>query len=124
MATITYDAEGPGQGASRPLFVQGPRPIKVVTGKFDFDASYPTGGESISDIADQFANGGFLGCVFEGKGGYIFEVDYTADAEKVKALHFDYDAAADGTAIEVPNATDLSGVTGVRFMAWGYPGMP
>jgi hypothetical protein len=61
-----------------------------------------------------------LGCVFESKGGMTFEVDYTANAEKVKALFADYDAVGDGVLIERANATNLSAVTGVRFLAWGY----
>ena len=119
MATVTFDAAGPGKAGKRPLFVKSPRPVHIVTGTFDFDSSYPTGGEDISSIADAF--GTMLGCIFESKGGYTFSVDYTANAEKVLAYYGNYDAA-DGVLIEVPGSTSLATVTGVRFIAWGYTG--
>ena len=55
---------------------------------------------------------------FEIKSGYVFEYDY---ANKLALAYWaDYDAGADGALIQVANTTDLSGVTGVRFIAWGY----
>jgi len=44
-------------------------------------------------------------------GGYIAEASVSGNTVTVKVYYFDYDAAADGTAIEVPDGTDLSGVT-------------
>jgi len=44
--------------------------------------------------------------------GYICEPASMSDnTVTVKVYYFDYDATADGAAIEVANATDLSGVT-------------
>lgn len=89
--------------------------MMMVTGQFSFDSSYPTGGESISDIADQF--GEFLGIWMEdpvnstGTGKHIV-IDYTADAEK--ALLYTEAAA------EVANASDQSNAASLRFFAWGY----
>lgn len=119
MATITYDSAGPGQAAKRPALVQSSAVMIFVTGKVAFDSSYPTGGEDISDVANQFPRQ-LLGVVWEGSGGYQFETDYTANAEKVKAFYGDNNNAADGPLIEVPNATNLSALTGVRFLAWGW----
>lgn len=120
MATTTYDAgTGPGAGASRPVYSQsGGRALKFVTGTFAFDSSYPTGGESITGIAGQFQE--MLGCIFQSRLGYTFGVDYTAGAQKVLAYYSDYDAVADGALIQVPDTTDLSTVTGVRFIAYGF----
>ena len=58
--------------------------------------------------------------VVQASGGYTAEVaSITGNKVKVKAYYFDYDAAADGVAIEVPDGTDLSGVT-FTILAFGY----
>ena len=89
---------------------------KVVDAEIAFDASYPTGGESLTaamlrlakiETIEPFA-----------KSGYVFEYDYTN--KKMLAYHYDYDAVADGAAIQVADTTDLSAVTGVRIVARGY----
>lgn len=113
MAAVNLDAEGPGRG--RKSQVNGMGVTKLITGTFDFDASYPTGGEDISTIFNEHGN--VKGIVFESKNGYVFDVSYTN--KTVRARHFDYVAAAAGAAVEVPNGTNLSAVTGVRWMAWG-----
>lgn len=113
---ITYDAAGPGEAAVRPALAQSPRVMKFVTGRFNFGASYPAGGVDITGIFNQFAE--LLGIAWETKAGYVFETDYTN--RRVRAFHFNYPAATAGAAVEVPNATNLSSVTGVRFVAWGY----
>ena len=52
-------------------------------------------------------------------GGYLAEVaGIEGNKVKVKVRYFDYDATADGPAIEVPDGTDLSGQT-VRIWAEG-----
>lgn len=94
-----------------------------ISGSFAFDASYPTNGESFVDsasnkIAAFLPKGQVKLVLFEQKAGYVFEYDYTND--KVKAYYADYNAAADGALIEVPNTTDLSALTDVRWIAWGY----
>lgn len=117
--TVSYDrGTGPGAGRTQPVFASSGRTLKFVPGQIAFDDSYPTGGESISAIADEFAE--LLGIFFENKAGYSFSADYTANAEKVLAYHADNDAVADSALIEVPDTTDLEAVTGVRFLAWGH----
>jgi hypothetical protein len=88
------------------------RDMKIETGTIAFDSSYPTGGESITF--------GFTPAVVivESKAGYVFSYDYTN--EKVLAYLADYDAAADGVLIQVGNATNLSALTDVRYVAIGW----
>lgn len=76
---------------------------EIKIGKVTFDASYPTGGYSFT-VPLRYPY-----MVIASGGGYIYEWDRTN--KKLKVLYFDYDAAADGAAVEVPNGTDLSGVT-------------
>lgn len=115
MATITYDAESPGKAAERPVKSRSPRRQILLTGSYAFDNSYPTGGEDISDIFNQFSS--LLGLVIEhpffsaGTGKWV-RIDYTAK----KAMLFTNAA----TPAEVANASDQSGATGLRFVAWGY----
>lgn len=113
MAAVTLNQQTPAKGAFRPAFANGHH--KTVSGTFAFDASYPTGGESISDITAQFRT--CQGIVFQPKGGYVFDADISNN--KVIAYRADYDAAADGPLVQVPNTTDLSALTAVPFFAWG-----
>lgn len=89
--------------------------MKVVTGTFAFDSSYASGGESITDIADEFkglgSTTGMLGVLFQSTAVYNFPVDYTAGAEKVLAYNMASGNQASG---------DLSALTAVPFFAWGY----
>ncbi len=48
--------------------------LKMIVGTIDFDASYPTGGESL-DLSTDIP--GLLAVFIETKGGYVFEYDYT-----------------------------------------------
>ncbi len=142
MPVLTVDAPGGG-----PAQVEGVgSDLRILTGKFDFDNNYPTGGEAM-DLTRYFSQ--VLGVQFETKAGYIFEYDYAAG--KVKALTpraaiantlaASVDAGATavtstaangaivtlagvagvaaGPGAEVANATDLSALVGVRFIAWG-----
>lgn len=112
MAVITFDnAESGSGGAGAPMFSATGRPLRVVTGQFDFDSSYPTGGEDITGIFDKFAS--VLGCVFETRGNRVFETDYTNKKVKVFTA-LNTEAAA---------ASDQSTITDVRFIAWGYSGI-
>ena len=77
----------------------------VLFGTVDFDSSYPTGGETL-DLSGYFDTVQFV--LAEPTSGYVFEYDHTN--LKLKA----YTAGS-----EVSNATDLSAVTGVNFMAVG-----
>jgi hypothetical protein len=97
-----------GRGRTSPLFSAGGRANKVAMGTFDFDSSYPTGGESIADIYNLFRS--CDGVVFQATDGTrLYAVDHAA--QKVKAFT--------ALATEVANATNLSAVTGIRWFAWG-----
>jgi hypothetical protein len=90
--------------------------VNAVVADIAFDSSYPTGGESLTKTDLGFVTGvEFL--LAEPASGYSFEYDHTN--EKLIARYADYDAAADGALIQVPNTTDLSAVTGVRVIAFG-----
>ncbi len=85
------------------------RDTQIYSCSVAFDSSYPTGGEAIifpftPDIV-----------IITPASGYIFEYDYTN--AKILVYYFDYDAVADGAAIQVPNTTDLSALTSVRMIA-------
>jgi hypothetical protein len=120
VATITYDQDAPGRGGSGPVFSVGSGRQKVVTGSFSFDASYPTGGEVITEIFDLFNTGGgvsrLTGMVVEspissaGTGKHS-RIDFTAKKWML------YTNAA--TPAEVANASDQSGAVSLRFIAWG-----
>ena len=88
---------------------------RVRTVDIAFDSSYPTNGEALtaSDLGLSVVDL----VIPSPKSGYVFEYDYANS--KIKAYYADYDAASDGALIEVANATDLSGVTGVRLLAMG-----
>lgn len=119
--TVTSQAEGPGKGATRPLFSANPRAAAVWFGTVDFDASYPTGGEAFNAESESGFSDVFTVQVLP-KNGYVFEyVDSaTAADRKIIARYADYDAAADGALIQVPDTTNLSAVTGVPVIVWGY----
>lgn len=91
-------------------------PTREVTFDFAFDSSYPTGGESLTPNSVGLSE--VKMAVIAPKAGYVFEYDY--DNDKIKAYVGDNDAVADGAMAEVANATDLSGVTGVKCMFKGY----
>ena len=85
----------------------------IVTGKLSFDTSYPTGGEAADIIADIFPKGIVLGCYFEPlKNAAACAAEYVIATKKIIA----YSSAS----TEVVNATNLSTVTGIRFVAVGY----
>lgn len=87
--------------------------VRLVTGTIDFDSSYPTGGESISIPLNEVK-----GMLIENKSGYVFQYDRAN--KKILAYYADCDFAGDKALIEVANATSLSALTGVAFLAWGW----
>lgn len=122
MATVTLDGVGPGRASRRPVVAQAARTLKFVTGTFAFDSSYPTGGEDITEIFDCFKE--LLGIQFSDEGAPI-----TANAKIVNSFPVDYagkkvlafgDDTTTGVPAEVAATTNLSTLTGVRFVAWGY----
>lgn len=162
MGTLNIDADNTGMNDVRNVGMQ----LKTVTGTFDFDSSYPTGGEDF-DLSSYFPKD-VIGAIIFPQDGYIFEYDKAN--KKVKAYHpavahshtaltvNGSETASDVTnfvsitegdstaqsgitvgnagggsdvdintnqvsaspASEVPDTTDLSAVTGVSFVAFGY----
>jgi hypothetical protein len=112
VATVSLDATRAGNS---PVKMAGGRGMTFVTGKFSFDNNYPTGGEDISEIFNQFRE--LLGIWVQdpansaGTGKRVI-VDYAAK----KLLLFDNAAAP----AQVANASDQSGAANLRFIAWGY----
>lgn len=101
--TITKDSGNYGAVFTPQVYAKGD--MKFLTGKVDFDSSYPTGGEAM-DISKFFKN--LLGVTFETKSGYVFEYDYTN--KKVKALerHSVYSAAVDPPSIAAGAIADVA----------------
>ena len=89
----------------------------AVWGTIVLDSSYPTGGEAIA-IADTTNDITLerIDVLFAQGAGYLG--DWDEANQKLIMRYFDYDAGADGAAIQVPNTTDLSSVT-VDFFAIG-----
>lgn len=86
----------------------------LYVGTIAFDSSYPTGGEAI-DISSGNETLEFVHAQIEG--GYAFSWDKAN--QKLIAWYGDYNNASDGVLIEVPNATDLSALTAIDFVAIG-----
>lgn len=87
---------------------------KVTVTDVTFDGSYPTGGEPLSASALGLSSVAFV--LPDGSAdGFVFEYDYAN--ETLKAFFADYDAAADGALIELPDTSAaVDGVT-VRVLA-------
>lgn len=119
MATLTMDNAKTGQGgAGAPILSPSARgPLRVITGKFSFDNSYPTGGEDISGIFDKFSE--CLAVIMQdptGSAGTGKKV--VIDMTNKKAMLYDNAAAP----AQVANLSDQSGAVNLRFIAWGYGG--
>ena len=80
-----------------------------VVGSMDI-ADYETDGIEVSELSGRTVEF----CIFEPNGGYFFQYDYSNN--KVKAYYFDYDAGADGAAIEVGDTVSIN-LTGIKFIA-------
>lgn len=117
MATLTLQADAPGKGAKRPLKAFGGRQVIVGVYSFDFDASYPTGGEDISAIWSDFSDVLAIEVqnpIYGAGTGKNIRVDL---ANK-KLLLYDNAAAP----AQVANASDQSTVVGARLVVHGYGG--
>lgn len=122
MTTLTLDQDAPGQGGSGPIFGSGSMPLKIVTGKFSFDNSYPTGGEVLTSV---FALFNRPGTSTSNLLGIIMEQPIIAGAQTGKFLRVDvtnkkvqlFTNAAPFA--EVANGSDQSLITNLRFIAWG-----
>ena len=98
---------GVGGAASSPMYSLSNQAVKTVAGTLTFDSSYPTGGESITDITGQFKE--VFAVFFEDLSNRIVTFDKTNN----KALVY----TALGT--EAANTSDQSSIA-VRFLAIGY----
>jgi len=85
------------------------------SGRVSGPSSYATGGftvtiNDLSRVDD---------AIVSSTGGYLAEVSsISGNTVTVKVYYFDYGSASAGTAVEVPDGTDLSGVT-FRIIAIG-----
>lgn len=119
--TVTNSAgTGAGAGSSRPVRSQGAADLTVWVGTVAFDDSYPTGGEAFNAESQT----GFRDVEqvwIAPKNGYTFQYVDSATAANRKIKAYWVDTSVDGAAqAEVADTTDLSGVTGVQVMVWGY----
>lgn len=108
MATLTAHAAAPGKASKVKVYGGGSRPVTMRLYQLDFDSSYPTGGESISDIWNDFTE--VLAIFTEQRGARLFEVNYSTK----KLLMY----TAVGT--EATNASNQSTITDVRLWAIGH----
>jgi hypothetical protein len=134
MATITFDDESvydnnttaytttrPG-GARKVTFWGGKtgRAVKLVSGTFSFDASYPAGGEDISEIAAQFAGNTYYRVIWEqpclagAQTGKFVRTDPVRANKKVQLF-----ATSNNPYAEVGAASDQSLITNLGFIAIG-----
>lgn len=82
----------------------------------DFDSSYPTGGESLTDTNCGLNDDSLYVLPFA-KDGYTFQYDRTN--QKLLAYWGDNDNASDGPQVQVANTTSLAALTGVLLLAIG-----
>ena len=80
-----------------------------------FSGTYPTGGESLTAAHLNMSQAVYL-VLAEPQDGYLFLYDHTNSL--LMAYYFDYNAVADGAAIEFP--TGALAISGVRVFALGY----
>lgn len=101
IGTITKDEAAAGVG-----------PVFFDRISFAADGSYPTGGTAAFQAAVQAKTGvgrAIVAIIPQDCGGYVPVYDQAND--KLKVYYGDYDPAAAGPMVEVPNATNLSAVT-------------
>ena len=74
MATLTNLATG---ASKRPVYGVGAKPKKIGVYTLAFDLSYPTGGESIADVFNDFESVDHIS--ISGSAARIWEVDYSTE---------------------------------------------
>jgi len=83
--------------------------LKIITKEITLDGTYTAGGVSTEITELKVVHDAYVMSV---SGGYIGEAtDISGRTFKIKIYYFDYDAAADGPAIEIPDGTDVTGMT-------------
>ncbi len=115
MAVITEIAALPGRGSKRPALFGGSRTLVMRSYTFDFDASYPTGGEDITAVFNDFQE--VIAVIpvmpaYTAATGKELRVDHT----NKKLMLFDNAAAP----AQVANLSDQSTITGVKLLVIGY----
>jgi len=80
---------------------------KIAIGKFSGPASYSSGGFTVTFPTLRKIHHAII---FTSKGYAADIASISGNSITVIAMYYDYDAAADGPAIEVASGTDLSGV--------------
>lgn len=95
--------------------------FKIFRCSCTFDSSYPTGGETLT-VTDKCEKVLFAFVESPGGSGYVIDIDRTNFASGsmlLEAYYGDYSSASDGALVEVPNATDLSGLAAVDIIVFG-----
>lgn len=89
------------------------RGVKFEVGTLAMDSQYATGGEAITfpDMARQV-----MAVIIQPKGGYVF--DYDIDNKKVIAYMQSSNVA--GALTQVASSSDLSSLSNVPYVAFGY----
>lgn len=119
--TITLEMTGAG---IRPMRMMGDRDLAIVIGRFTFDSSYATGGESLaaSDVNMQELLMVIPTVVFSAgsaAAGAGFFVTWNPSTSKMVALAASAVDAVNVLTKEMVNGTNLSAYT-TRFLAIGY----
>lgn len=88
-----------------------------------WDNSYPTGGETwdVSAYGTTVIGAWQIAGTLDDEGHqdkYVLAAAGAAATGILQAYWYDYDAGADGLAIEVGNTTDLSATNGQRWCVW------
>ncbi len=79
-------------------------------GTVAFDSSYPTGGEDYSaGLGTKVVH-----LEVSPSAGYVFSTDYTN--KKILAYYADYSTSTDAALIQVPDTTDISGITAANYI--------
>jgi len=89
---------------------------KMVTGTVAFDSSYPTGGEAVALADLGLSRLDWLTAI--STDGMHTVWDGSSTDPKIQLFYADYDAAANGALIEVPNGSNTTGRV-ARFIAFG-----
>jgi hypothetical protein len=82
---------------------------KMEMGVIALDSEYVTGGEAITFVGFRSV----VGCWIQPRGGYV--MDYTDGKVKVYVS-----AVSDAVMVEVASSTDLSALSDIPYIAFGY----
>ena len=117
MATLTAKQDGPGKGRTVQVVAGAARTLKMVIYNFAFDSSYPTGGESISAIWDDFTE--VLGIWCSQDEATVADMQLIVPDLTNKKLIL-VKTLASGANVEFGSTNDASGLAAVKLLAIGY----